>query len=151
MSTSTSQDLRCPRCDAHVRPGADWCTLCYCDLRPAPPPVELQPEPGPEPEPVVVPRRGKHARPTTPGTAATAATPESSASPESPESSAPRLPDDEVELMLAQLAATESGIPLGRFARHLDSPGRKVGLMIGGSVAAAVLVFLLMAVVGVML
>lgn len=37
---------RCPQCSATVRPDADWCTLCYADLRPAPPPA---PEPAPEP------------------------------------------------------------------------------------------------------
>ncbi|MGH8890961.1 MAG: hypothetical protein ACRDV3_14530 [Acidothermaceae bacterium] len=30
---------RCPRCAAMVRPGSQWCTLCYADLRPAPVPV----------------------------------------------------------------------------------------------------------------
>ena len=35
----------CPRCSAHLRPGAPWCTQCFVDLRPAqgsapsPPPV----------------------------------------------------------------------------------------------------------------
>jgi hypothetical protein len=33
---------RCPGCSAAVRPGAPWCTLCFADLRPAPPP-ELEP------------------------------------------------------------------------------------------------------------
>jgi len=28
---------RCPRCAALVRSGAQWCTLCYADLRPPPP------------------------------------------------------------------------------------------------------------------
>jgi hypothetical protein len=39
-------DVRCPRCQALVRPGSPWCTLCYTDLRPAP-----LPDPIPEPEP----------------------------------------------------------------------------------------------------
>lgn len=30
---------RCPRCGALVRPAAQWCTLCYADLRPASEPV----------------------------------------------------------------------------------------------------------------
>jgi len=30
---------RCPRCAALVRPGSQWCTLCYADLRPAPAPA----------------------------------------------------------------------------------------------------------------
>ena len=44
-------DGRCPSCGASVRAGADWCTLCYADLRPAPPPP---PPPPPAPEPVAV-------------------------------------------------------------------------------------------------
>lgn len=28
----------CPSCGAIVRPGADWCSLCFHDLRPVPPP-----------------------------------------------------------------------------------------------------------------
>ncbi len=32
------QNDRCPKCAATVRKDADWCTLCYADLRPAPTP-----------------------------------------------------------------------------------------------------------------
>jgi hypothetical protein len=35
----THDALRCPRCAAHVPIGAQWCSLCYADLRPAPEPV----------------------------------------------------------------------------------------------------------------
>ena len=42
---------RCPACGAAVRASADWCTLCYADLRPAPPP----PEPVAAPVPVAAP------------------------------------------------------------------------------------------------
>jgi len=41
--------LRCPRCAALARPGSQWCTLCYADLRPPPEPAfEPAPEPAPE-------------------------------------------------------------------------------------------------------
>jgi hypothetical protein len=128
VSTSTSQDLRCPQCDAHVRAGSQWCPLCYVDLRPAPQ--------TPEPVATPAPGRGKHAR----GTAA--------ATEETPGAS---VPEAEVELMLAQLAAAESSNTLGKFAGYLDSPGRKAGVMIGGGIGLAVVVFLLMALVGVLL
>jgi hypothetical protein len=39
-------DVRCPHCSALLRSGAQWCTLCYADLRPKP-----------EPEPVAVSTR----------------------------------------------------------------------------------------------
>jgi hypothetical protein len=56
-----------------------------------------------------------------------------------------------VDAMLAQLAAAESGNPLGRAAGSLDSPGKKVALMVGGAVSVASLLFLLMVVVGALL
>jgi RNA polymerase subunit RPABC4/transcription elongation factor Spt4 len=40
---SDQADFRCPHCSALLRAGAQWCTLCYADLRPKP-----------EPEPVAV-------------------------------------------------------------------------------------------------
>jgi hypothetical protein len=53
VSPTTSQDLRCPQCSAQTSPGADWCTLCFADLRP-PPPVVAAPEPPPAVEPPAV-------------------------------------------------------------------------------------------------
>jgi hypothetical protein len=49
--------------------------------------------------------------------------------------------------MLALLAA-ESKKPLGGIAGRLDSTGSRVGLMAGGMVAIAALLFLVMAVLG---
>lgn len=40
---SDQADVRCPKCGALLHSGAQWCTLCYADLRPKP-----------EPEPVAV-------------------------------------------------------------------------------------------------
>jgi RNA polymerase subunit RPABC4/transcription elongation factor Spt4 len=37
---SDQADFRCPHCSALLRSGAQWCALCYADLRP-------KPEPGP--------------------------------------------------------------------------------------------------------
>ena len=42
---------RCPSCAAAVRKDADWCTLCYTDLRPAPAPVQRAPYPQPSAPP----------------------------------------------------------------------------------------------------
>jgi hypothetical protein len=138
VSTSTSQDLRCPRCLAFVRAGSDWCTLCYTDLRPAPPtpePAGSAPEPAESaPEPVAdvgdhpVRPRGKHAR-------------------RARSDSDPEL-ETAAETMLAQLAAAESADPLGRLAGQVDSPGKKFALMVGGAVALTAVLFLLMVVLG---
>jgi hypothetical protein len=102
-----------------------------------PPAAELpavKPAPGPDlggqPEPEGARPRGRHAKQR-------------------------RSSDEEVELvaqtLLAELAAAESGDPLGRLASQVDSPGRKVALMAGGAVAVTAVLFLLMLVVGVLL
>jgi hypothetical protein len=41
-------DFRCPHCSSLLRSGAQWCTLCYADLRPR----------QEQPEPVAVSTRG---------------------------------------------------------------------------------------------
>ena len=46
FTTGAASD-RCPRCAALVRPGSQWCTLCYADLRPAPPTPAPLPQPAP--------------------------------------------------------------------------------------------------------
>lgn len=48
MGPDTDQALRtasCPSCGAGLRPDAQWCSLCYHDLRPAPAPVVPEPAP----------------------------------------------------------------------------------------------------------
>ena len=153
MSISTSPAVRCPRCSAHVRASSGWCTLCYADLRPAPPepvapePATVQPDPAdaaveqsaPAEQPTA--RRGKHARKVSPqdgGDVTAAAIP-------SPQVSA--LADQ----LLAELAASEARNPLGSLAGALDSTGKRVALMLGGTVAAICLLLLLMAVIGLLL
>jgi hypothetical protein len=153
VSTSTSPNaVRCPRCSAHVRTGSDWCTLCYADLRPAPPVAE--PVAAVEPEPLtasvvpvdlpvaetgeavdVVPvapvGRGKHAKRTS--TAARGAPPEVEA-----------LADQ----MLAELAASRSGDRLSSMVSALDEPGKKIGFIIGGVIGATCLLFIVMTILG---
>ena len=150
VSTSTSPHaVRCPRCSAHVRTGSDWCTLCYADLRPAPPVVAAAeaPEPAAVParvEPVELPvaepldvapvapvGRGKHAKRAS--TAAVGAPPDVEA-----------LADQ----MLAELAVSESKNPLGPLAPHLDTPAKRVGLMAGGAVAGICLLVILLTILG---
>ena len=148
MGLSTSRALRCPRCDAHVPADADWCTLCYADLRPVPEP-EPQPEPvADEPEPVALEPEpagdlsadapvdlpaatGKHARRS--GTA----------------------PDDglegvDVDAMLAQLAI-ESDSGLGPLAGRLQTKESKAIVIVGGIAVVCVVLFVLMAVLGALL
>ena len=158
MSTTTPDaDLRCPQCAAHVRAGSDWCTLCYADLRPAP-------APAPAPEPVAVALEeptaeepasaaGHHAL----ATSAAEVTPDATAAGEPARRGkhakhAARPSAEETEALaaqlLAQLAVHESGSPLGRFSALTDTTGKKVGLMVGGTVAVVALLLAVMALLG---
>jgi hypothetical protein len=140
-TTTPDADLRCPQCAAHVRAGSDWCTLCYADLRPAPAPVASAPAPEPGPvvtgvevvdpaEPAIpATRRGKHAK-------------------QSQTVSSPTETEQLAAQLVAQLAAHESGSPLGRFSHLTDTPAKKVGMMIGGCVAVLLVLTSLMFLLG---
>jgi hypothetical protein len=148
-------DPRCPRCAAFVSSRAQWCTLCYADLRPAP---EPQPEPEPVPDPVPVaelvsssaavtapasPRasaRGRHARP------AAGAGPVS-ALPGAPSELDPDLASDPV---LAALA-TDSGPLFSGFSFDLDSIGAKAAVIGIGFVVVAGGMLAVMTVLGLFL
>jgi hypothetical protein len=153
-TTSTDAALRCPQCAAHVRAGSEWCTLCYADLRPAPQGAQVPDEPaedvhagtpaiervetlpavlpesavGGEADAAPAPRRGKHAK-----HAATASTSETEAI---------------AAQLLARLAAEESSVPLGRLTELTDTPGKKVGLIIGGGVTFLLVCLTLMTIIG---
>ena len=159
MSISTSPAVRCPRCSAHVRTGSDWCTLCYADLRPAPQATAAEPvaehavetaveavveatvllEPPAEAGP---PRTGKHAR----------RTPVEGHAPADP-AAVPGSLDVEAlaAQMLAELAVSQPKSPLGPLAASFDTPGKKAGLMVGGTLMVICLLFILMAVAGTLL
>lgn len=131
MSASVSSDLRCPRCSAHVPAGAQWCSLCYADLREGE--RRDSPDAAPDPTSPIEPARrtgasggGRHAR----------------------RAPAPEDAEQLADAMLAELAAAESGNPLGRMSGLVDTPAKKIGLMVGGTVAAMLLLFLVMAVLG---
>lgn len=47
-------DPRCPSCSARVPGSAQWCTLCFADLRPAPEP-QPAPRPPQQPQPQLEP------------------------------------------------------------------------------------------------
>jgi RNA polymerase subunit RPABC4/transcription elongation factor Spt4 len=84
------ETARCPACNAVVAHGADWCTLCFADLRvpepvaaapaaalltPARPSVPHAPAPGATVGPDVGPAAAEPAAPTWPCTACGAAVP----------------------------------------------------------------------------
>lgn len=140
-----------------LRAGTEWCSLCYADLRPREEPALRSPadldvatvEPidqaeVAEPDSVAVaasvgvrptPSGGKHARRPT-STALGAVT----------------APTDEVERLavqlLAELAATEGGSPLGVASGLVDSPGKRVALVVGAGLAILLLLIVVMAVAG---
>ena len=53
--------------------------------------------------------------------------------------------------LLAELAASQGGNPLGPLAGAVDTTGKKVALMVGGTAVGIVLLFVLMAVAGALL
>jgi hypothetical protein len=138
----------CPRCGAHARADAQWCTLCYAELRPAATsvaPAELvsqlagSVEPGAAAEQPVGLQgpapRGKHARRA------------SSYEVLIPELAASEEPALGVDAMLAQLAA-DSGKPFPGLAGRFDSKAARVGIIAGGIVGVSVVMILLMVLVG---
>jgi len=145
-----------------VRPGAQWCTLCYTDLRAAPAPRRLPADVlasgskasvaeshGAAVTPVAASAsRGKHARQdATDGVASRAvASPDVGADGDAAQDE--RLLG--ADAMLAQLAA-ESSKPLGGLAGRFDSTAARIGLMAGGMLGFAVLLFLVMVIIGSML
>ena len=142
----------CPRCGAHSRLGAQWCTLCYADLRPAPArsrraapvPVTVPPTPTPTPTPVSVTAagRGKHARQ---GTTVEESVPQSGLPTRASDEEALRKAD----AMLAMLALEQTK-PLPGLAGRLDSKGARVALTVGGMALVGLFLFLVMAVLGTM-
>jgi len=164
----------CPRCGAHSRPGAQWCTLCYTDLRATT--VRARPERAlvtvpqgaadlpeasvslqeqestlaerePEPvDPAVAPAGGgRHSRHDP------AEEPPPPPAPPAPGRGRRSAATDEdalgTEAMLA-LLAIESNKPLKGLAARLDSNATKFGVMAGGIVLFSLLLFLVMAVIG---
>jgi hypothetical protein len=157
VSTSTAPSLRCPRCSATLRAGSEWCSLCFADLRPREPePVLVGPPPASvdaadaeavpvldEPEapraPVVARAGGKHAK--------HAKQPVFGAASTTDQAEVERLADR----MLVELAAAESGNPIGAASTLVDSTPKRALLMVGGSIAAMALLFIVMAVAGALL
>lgn len=162
----TSHDLSCPQCSAHISPGADWCTLCFADLRVAPAP-EAEIELEAPAEPVAIPeqageqsgeqsgeqageqageqpagRHGKHARSAT-----------SYVNVMLDGKGTPHDPAEEAALearaaeMLAMLAAQTSH-PLGPVAARLSSTSSRVVAAVFGGVLLVVVVLLAMTLLG---
>jgi hypothetical protein len=137
----TAHDLRCPRCGAHTVADADWCTLCYADLRPP-----AEPEPARDAEvaagsvpatPVAAPPRGKHARRTPTAGSVTSAGGRD----------AELAAGVDVDLMLAQLAA-ETTPPLGDFMGRFDTKASRALVIAGGVAAVGLVLLLAMTIVG---
>ena len=161
VSPTTSHDLRCPQCSAHTSPGADWCTLCFADLRPkafqeesaAPSAVEALPEAEPAVEPATR-GNGKHARavttyddavsPLDPATTYDDAAVTAVSSRDPVETAKINARADE---MLAMLKA-DIGNPLGPMADRLATTHSRIGAGFIGLVGVTLLGWLVMTVLG---
>ncbi len=138
----TALGQRCPTCNAHVTAEAQWCTLCYADLRPRVEPVA---------EPATAPAASAGLagqldhpftiddNPLTFGTPSRAADGDLEA--------AQLDAAAQADLMLAQLAAT-SDEPLKGLGRNFESNAAKVALIAGGSIVVLIVLFALMFLVG---
>lgn len=152
VSPTTSHDLRCPECSAHVIPSAEWCTLCFADLRP-PAPVEAEPEPAVEP--IAAPEQsaaqpdqpverssGKHAR-----AATSYDEPKAATNGEPRDAAATAEFEARADEMLAILAADTSH-PLGPLASRLESTSSRALAATVGAVVLLLAVLLVMSLIG---
>ncbi len=172
--TNVLAAARCPQCAALVRPGQPWCTLCHADLRPepahaSPSPVVGEPAEAIAPQapqvestpisavdPLYAPLEllsAAAAEAVVEGAEeATHAAEESSVSanddvsgPGSPSApGSPTISNQDIEAMLAQLAAQTTD-PLGGVGGRFTSRSAKVMLAVG--VALGATAFLLLAAV----
>ena len=148
----TSHDLSCPQCGAHISPEADWCTLCFADLRPkelqeqpaAAPAIEAEPTADLTADQTVEPRTrgsGRHAR-------AAAAYDDAALSPVGPRDPAETAKiEARADEMLAILAA-ENGNPLGPLADRLPTTHSRIVAGLIGLVGVSLLGWLVMTVLG---
>ena len=118
--------------------GADWCSLCFADLRPPPP----EPEPGVAVE--EVPIQEVAVEESTQPVAAPLTVPEPPGEQDAPG------PSPRVEAMLAELAAEESARTPGVLDRF-SSRGMRVAVMIGGTVVLSLVLVLVIWVLGILL
>lgn len=134
----TSVDLHCPSCQALVKAGADWCTLCYADLRPAP---------APESEPALASGGSAPALHADQPGSPLAAGPAGGPGGAEPTEEQRREIEDVANRMLAQLAA-ESSVPLASVSGHFQSNGAKVALIFGGTIVLVGVILGLMTLIG---
>ena len=130
-------DSRCPRCGALVRAAAQWCTLCYADLRPPAPALA---------DPTVTGAAALD--PLTAPLALLESLPETGAS--EPEDELITWPCSQCGSRVALDAAgcpdcgaafMEGDAESDRLANLTSSPGTKLLIMIGGSVVVGLVFF----------
>jgi hypothetical protein len=167
---------RCPRCAALVRPGSQWCTLCYADLRPAPPPqLALEPQPTSPPrstgaltssdifDPLTAPlalleRGAEEPAPAQAPTADPATVNATTGNPAPKQAGWPcatcgaTVPLDEPTCTSCGAGFLEGTLPvdpvLGRLSKGAGSNQAKVLIMVGGSLGLLVLILGAMYVLG---
>jgi hypothetical protein len=156
---------RCPRCAALVRPGSQWCTLCYADLRPAPTPAtEPTPQSTAAPQPTTAAASSDMFDPLTAPLALLERGAEEPASLQAPSDPMPNgagwpcatcgatVPLDEPTCTSCGAGFLEGTLPvdpvLGRLSKGAASNQAKVLIMVGGSVGLLVLILGAMYVLG---
>lgn len=145
-------DDRCPRCGALARPDAQWCTLCYADLRPPVPVAEPTPAASyavPEIttaavlDPLTAPLALLDPAPEQPPSEQ----PSEQPPPETESVSWPcsrcgsRVPLDAANCLRCGAPFLEGDAVPGRLTELTSSPGTKVLIMIGGAVVVGLVFF----------
>jgi len=161
---------RCPRCAALVRPGAQWCTLCYADLRPASPQPAREPQPAPSPhsttavtssdifDPLTAPLALLERGAEEPAPAQTSTADPAPANPAPKQAGWPcatcgaTVPLDEPTCTSCGAGFLEGTLPvdplLGRLSKGAASSQAKVLIMVGGSLGLLALILGAMYVLG---
>jgi hypothetical protein len=146
---------RCPTCASAVHPGAQWCTLCFADLRPPKPEAQpALPEPVSALSPLAAAAGAAEYRPAATGGLAAGET-----APVAPSWPCLRC-GESVDIALSACPACgagflEAGFGSGshRVGGRIGTPGKQtqLGIMIGGAGLVCIVILVVLFIAGAML
>ncbi len=150
-TAGTTGEETCPRCGAHARSDAEWCSLCYADLRPAPVPVPVSDPPGPVTSAADVPAVATARHRAGAGDLGEDGAKDGPADDGTTVEGLTVAQAESTDAMLAILAIESRSDTLAGLGTRFGSNGQKVALMVGAFVGVTVVLFALMALLGLLL
>ena len=134
-----STTLSCAQCEAPLRAGQNWCSLCFANVEPAFDPLTAPLDEvvgrGEAPEPPDAPVE------TLPAPAVIART--------GPEVEASPVEVSDIDVMLSMLAAEHrQSDPTAGIAERLEDRSTRVAVMVGGTVLIGAVIFLALTILG---